>query len=214
MDESTMGRCLEPFFTTKSVGKGTGLGLATVFGIMQQHRGWVDLESVSGQGTDVSVYLPQSREGGAHLSQPRAEPFSPRHEGAEDGDPPGGTETLLFVDDEAPLRKLIRYVFERLGYEVLLASDGAEALRILEKGSRQVDIVVLDLMMPRLSGKDVLEKILERCPDLPVVLSSGYSTELRAKDLLASGAAAFVAKPYDIDDLVRLLRKILDGEAP
>jgi len=202
MDEQTLRRCFEPFQTSKPAELGAGLGLTTVFGVMRQHHGWVDIESEEGKGTQAFLFLPL-RGSGPDSRPPRAAP--PEVDG-----PKGGPETVLFCDDEPSLRKLVSFVFERLNYRVLLAADGEEALKLLDASGGTIDIAILDATMPRLSGKDTLKALLARWADLPVILSSGYSTELDASRLLASGAAAFVPKPYDIDELARMVREILD----
>jgi CheY-like chemotaxis protein len=203
MEPGVVARALEPFFTTKPVGKGTGLGLTTVFGIVQQHGGWIDIESQPGDGTRVSVFLPAAGQEGPSDAPGRKPPEEPAP----------GTETVLFVDDEDNLRKLASLVLGRLGYTVILAQDGAEAIRAIEANKGRIDVVILDLLMPRLSGREVLQRIGRLAPEIPVVISSGYSTMGHASELLAAGARHFLAKPYDIDDLARLIRRVLDRGA-
>jgi len=159
-------RIFEPFFTTKETGQGTGLGLAMVFGIVKQHRGWIDCESVVHEGTTFDIYLPRhvQHEAGA----PRAAPPVPRAA-------PAGKETILLVDDEPMIRQLGTLILERHGYEVLLAGDGVEALQVYCENRGKIDLVILDLTMPRLSGRDTFRRLVEMDPGVRVLFSSGYS---------------------------------------
>jgi two-component system cell cycle sensor histidine kinase/response regulator CckA len=198
MDEATRARIFDPFFTTKPVGKGTGLGLAMVYGIVKQHEGWITVDTAPGQGTSVTVFLPRSR-----AAQPEAAP-------AGAGDPARGSETILLVDDEEMILKLARTVLESSGHRVLEARDGAEALEVFTRHRNVVDLVLLDMVMPRKSGRDTLEELHRLAPELPVVLASGY-TLAGAEELEALGARAYLQKPYQPADLVRTVRGVLDA---
>lgn len=199
MTKAMLRRACEPFFTTKPPGKGTGLGLTTVFGIAQQHGGWFELKSVAGEGTAASLRLPVA------LDRRSRESSTPRG-----GEVPPGKETILFVDDERSLRKLATSFFSELGFTVLLAADGAEALSLLKERRGEIDIVVLDVVMPKLSGREVLRRIARDQSSLPVILSSGYSTDAHASELIALGAAAVMPKPYRLIQLAWKIRHVLD----
>src|SRR5579884_542331 len=188
----------EPFFTTKGPDKGTGLGLAMVFGIVQQHRGWIEYHSVPGQGTRFDIYLPR------HCTA-----VAPSAMLDQNGKPRGGSETILLVDDEALVRNLGRTILEKFGYTVLLADDGQEALDIYRRDPGQIDLIILDLTMPRVSGRDALHQLLEINADVCVLIASGYSAEhLSAED--HEHICGFVNKPYRPDDLALAVRTALD----
>jgi PAS domain S-box-containing protein len=188
----------DPFFTTKPVGKGTGLGLASVFGIVKQHLGWVECHSAAGQGARFDIYLPGQRVGGAA-----------EEEAAPAGLPAGGSETVLLVDDEKVVRGVGQMILERYGYKVLLAPDGLEALEIYQRERGRIGLVILDLTMPRLSGRDTLTQLLRIDPKARVLLASGYSAE-HAEVAQQQGAAGFIAKPYRAQELARAVRQALD----
>jgi two-component system cell cycle sensor histidine kinase/response regulator CckA len=190
-------RIFEPFFTTKETGKGTGLGLAMVFGIVKQHRGWIDCESTVRHGTCFDVYLPRSESAETQRTESLV-PQTSLH----------GRETILLVDDEEMLRQLASRILERYGYRVLLAEDGLRALEIYQQ-ERRVDLVILDLTMPRLSGPDTLKRLVEINPDARVLLSSGYSEE-QVEASVSNRILGFINKPYQADDMVRLIRSALD----
>jgi two-component system, cell cycle sensor histidine kinase and response regulator CckA len=188
----------EPFFTTKGPDKGTGLGLAMVFGIVQQHRGWIECHTVPGQGTRFDIYLP--RHGTAAVPSAML---------AQNGKPHGGSETIMLVDDEALVRNLGRTILEKFGYTVLLADDGQEAIDIYRRDPAQIDLILLDLTMPRVSGRDALHQLLEIRADVRVLIASGYSAEhLSAED--HEHICGFVNKPYRPDDLALAVRTALD----
>jgi CheY-like chemotaxis protein len=191
-------RIFEPFFTTKEPGKGTGLGLAMVFGIVKQHQGWVECESEPGQGARFDIYLPRSPAAGRHAATAAARTKPSR-----------GSETILLVDDELSLRNLGRAILERYGYQVLLAENGIQALEIYRDSGDQIDLVILDLTMPRLSGVDTLRQLMDMDPDIRVILASGYSAEhvLTSKDDRTLG---FISKPYCADELANAVRAALD----
>jgi CheY-like chemotaxis protein len=195
-------RIFEPFFTTKAKGKGTGLGLAMVFGIVQQHQGWIECDSVPGEGTRFDIYLPRHRE----PVPPSAEPASQRK-------PAGGDETILLADDETLVRNLGRNILESFGYRVLPAGDGQQAIDLYRRESSHIDLVILDLTMPRLSGREALRQLLEINPEIRVVFVSGYSCEhLSAED--REHILGFVSKPYRPEDLAHIVRAALDRPRP
>ncbi len=200
MDAATQARIFEPFFTTKEVIRGTGLGLAVVFGMVKQHQGWINVYSEPGQGTTFTLYVPR-------LLQEHAE----EHAQAPETMARGGRETILIVDDDPAVRNAGGRVLTRFGYTVLEAADGEEALEIFARERHRIAAVVLDLTMPHKSGRDALAELKRMDPKLPVVLSSGYAAGVVEAELLAAGANGFVAKPYEIGDLARVVRKALDG---
>jgi CheY-like chemotaxis protein len=201
-----MPRIFDPFFTTKPAGKGTGLGLAMVFGIVQQHQGWVECHSTVGQGTRFDLYLPRYEPALAAPPQPEAPP-APR---------PGplsvsslGSEVVLLAEDNDMLRTLASTFLRRHGYQVIAVADGQEAVEEYGRHRDRVAAVVLDLMMPRLSGRDALRRLREIDPGVRVVFASGYSdTQLSEEE--QSAVQRFVTKPYRERDLVRAVRAALD----
>jgi len=200
MDAVTMKRIFEPFFTTKEVGKGTGLGRSTVYGIVKQHRGWVEVSSLPRKGTTFRVLLPV---GG--VPRLAAEPVAP---------PPlrGGRETILVVEDEARVRSLVRKILEGQGYHVLEAASGPEALSLSYATSQRIDLLLTDIVMPSgMSGQQVAAKLLAERRAMKVVYSSGYSLGTAGKDPSALKDGAYLQKPYRPETLVRLVRDCLDG---
>ncbi len=190
------GRIFEPFFTTKELGKGTGLGLAMVFGIVSQHQGWIHCYSEAGQGTCFHIYLP--RFDGEAVSSVRA--VTP---------PCHGHETVLVADDEPMIRNLAKAILQRYGYQVLLAEDGAEAVELYQRERSRIDLVILDLTMPRLSGRDACRRLLEINPQARILFASGYS----ADQVQCEGAVlGFVAKPYRPEELAGTIRTVLDRD--
>jgi len=202
-------KIFEPFFTTKAPGKGTGLGLATSFGIVKQLGGWIDFRSVPGKGTRFDIYLPRSKaaEAGdtsALLGTAEGEPqLAPSRKG----------ETILLVDDEALVRRIGRTLLTKLGYEILEAADGLEALEICRVRGESIGLVLLDLTMPNLTGKETFARLHEMLPDLPVLICSGYLVDLN-EFTQECGACpdGFVQKPYSFGDMAEMVRKTLDRE--
>jgi two-component system, cell cycle sensor histidine kinase and response regulator CckA len=192
------GRIFDPFFTTKEPGKGTGLGLAMVFGILKQHQGWIECQSEVGHGTTFDIYLP--RQGNAVVKPPR----HPMPDSVT-----GGSETILLVDDEAVIRNLGRTILQRYGYKLLLAEDGQEALEVYRREMGRIDLVILDLTMPRLSGRDTLRELQKMDPNVRVLFSSGYSAEY-FNDSSKDDVLGFVSKPYRPQDLALTVRRVLD----
>jgi CheY-like chemotaxis protein len=192
----------DPFFTTKGVGRGTGLGLSTVFGIVKGHGGELTCYSEPGQGATFKVYLPVP----PALDQAvPAEPAPPEP-------PVRGEETVLLVDDEAALRDLGRQALEGAGYRVLTAASGEEALAIHQARGAAIDLVVMDLGMPGMGGQRCLREILARDPKAKVVIASGYSANGQVKASLESGAAGYVAKPFRRADLLTTIRDVLNRD--
>ena len=188
----------EPFFTTKRPGQGTGLGLAMVFGIIQQHQGWIECHSVPGEGTRFDIYLPR------HHAV-----VAPSAALAQQRKTRGGNETILLADDEALVRNLGHTILERLGYHVLLADDGQQTLDVYQRERPCIDLIILDLTMPRLSGRDALRRLLQINPEVRVLFASGYSAEHLSEDD-HQHIYGFVSKPYRPDDLALAVRTALD----
>ncbi len=203
MDAGTRSRIFEPFFTTKEVGQGTGLGLAQAYGIVKSHGGFINFYSELGVGTVFRVYVPRARK----KAMPR-----PADGGGPAAALPTGQETILVVDDEEGVRALGKRLLERQGYKVLLASDGQEALDVYRREQTRIDLVILDMTMPKLSGREVLQELLTLDPAAKVIIFSGYPAEEQSGDLLAAGAVAFVHKPYTLRSLAETVRRVLDGE--
>ena len=182
MDEATRKRVFEPFFTTKPQGKGTGLGLSTVYSIVSQCGGSIDLYSRPGQGTTFQIYLLQVQEA---ASEDRQAPRRSR----------GGSETLMLVEDEEGVRKMVRSALERNGYSVLLAASGPEALEIARNHAARIDLLITDMVMPKMSGQELSRRLLEERPGTPVLFISGY-LETRFEIAAGDRAPAFMQKPF------------------
>lgn len=193
-------RIFDPFFTTKDVGKGTGLGLATVFGIVQQHHGWLDVHSQIGLGTTFHIYLPL-------LETPKASSGFDTSFTAL----PGGQETILVVEDERQLRTLIQVTLSRLGYHVLEAATGVQALEVWRNHHKEIDLVLTDLVMPDgLSGKELAARLLQEQPSLKVIYTSGYSPDLVARNFELHEGENFLTKPFRAATLAETIRMRLD----
>lgn len=203
MDRETLEHIFEPFFTTKEVGRGTGLGLAMVYGIIKSHGGYIMCYSEPGEGTTFKIYFPV-REG-----DPPAPETGTKSVAAM---PEGGSETILLVDDEGILRDIGKDILEKFGYTVLLAPDGETALEVYRENFEDISLVILDLIMPGMGGKRCLEEILKQDPQAKVVIASGYSINGRTREALDRGARAFVKKPYEVTQMLREVRKVLDQD--
>ena len=201
MDVQVQARIFEPFFTTKAPGKGTGLGLSTVYGIVQQSGGHITVESAPGQGATFTIFLPR------HEGQPAGAPQRPDRRSL-----PGGTERLLLVEDEAAVRSSARRLLERYGYTVLEARHGADALRIVEAAAEEVDLVLTDVVMPEMGGRELVERLRARRPGLKVLYMSGYTEKSITKDGVMPPRTGFVEKPFTVEQLLRRLREILDED--
>jgi two-component system cell cycle sensor histidine kinase/response regulator CckA len=204
MDEATLERIFEPFFTTKEVGKGTGLGLATVHGIVEQHHGWVEVESVVGRGSTFRVFLPAAAAG----AQPEFAAPAPAPEAAPT---PTGHETILLVEDAPTVRKAIGSFLREWGYRVFGASNGPEAVAVWETHEAEIDLLYTDMQMPGgMTGLQLAGQLRARKPGLKVIVSSGYSVELASQDSVDAAGVTFVPKPCPADKLAATLRKCLD----
>jgi two-component system cell cycle sensor histidine kinase/response regulator CckA len=197
MDEKTQQRIFEPFFTTKEMGRGTGLGLASAYGIVKNHKGVIDVESKQGIGTTFSIYLPASKQ------QAQDE------EGSSEGIL-RGAETILLVDDEKRIMDVGKGILEALGYTVLCAKSGEQALDIYQANKEKIDMVVLDMVMPGIGGGETYDALKSINPDVKVLLSSGYSSAGQAAEILRRGCNGFIQKPFSINILSEKIREILD----
>ncbi len=196
MDKSTLERIFDPFYTTKEMGQGTGLGLASVYGIIKSHDGYIDVESEKGQGTSFSIFLPASEK---EIEAP-AEAVAKLIK---------GSETLLVVDDEDLVLNVAANMLEKLGYTVLKAHNGAEAIDIFKAQRDEIQMLVLDIIMPGMNGGEVYDKIKAINPDVKVLLSSGYSVDGQAIELLERGCEGFVQKPFTMEELSGKVGQIL-----
>lgn len=194
-------RIFEPFFTTKDVGKGTGLGLATVFGIVHQHQGWINVYSEVGHGTTFRIYLPRlAKNGKAKVSD---SPLASL---------PGGTETILLVEDDTSLRESVHKMLSRLGYRVLTASSGLKALDVWQQHHQEINLLLTDMVMPDgVNGKDLAQKISQENPKLKIIFMSGYSADVAGKDFPLKEGENFLTKPFRVINLAQTLRKVLDS---
>jgi len=196
-----MNRIFEPFFTTKELGKGTGLGLATVFGIVKQHKGWVEVESQLGRGTAFNVFLPVAT---AVLPVADVGETQIRRR--------GGSETILVVEDERDLRDLVCRVLRNDGYRVFEAVDGQNALKIWAEYKDQIGLLFTDVIMPGgLNGRELAEKIWAERPGLKVIFTSGYGAETLGKDFKLDPKFNYLQKPYEPDKLSKAVRRCLDA---
>lgn len=200
MNSETMEHIFEPFFTTKAVGQGTGLGLAVVHGIVQQHGGHIACFSAPGNGTEFRIYFP------ALASEGEWE------EGIDGAMQSEGTETILLVEDDEFIRDLGSRILAKAGYEVLAVSTGEEALEVYRQRGEEIGLVVMDLIMPEMGGKQCLEGLLRLNPSVKVIVASGYSAEESTKEALEAGAAGFVHKPYNVRQMLSAVRNLLDRQ--
>jgi CheY-like chemotaxis protein len=197
--EECLTRIFDPFYTTKDVGKGSGLGLATAFGIVAQHGGRITVSSRVGTGTTFEVILP--------VTTPRTAPPLASH---DETAPRGGTETILLVEDEAAVRMLTRTILERAGYQVIEAANGAAGWRAFQDAGGRVDLVLTDVVMPNgMSGRELADRLMKTRPDLPVLFTSGYSADF-AGELALEKRHSFLQKPASPKELLGAVRRSLD----
>jgi CheY-like chemotaxis protein len=202
MDEQTKARMYEPFFTTKPQGKGTGLGLAVVYGIVQSHEGFIDVQSCPNQGTTFTLFFPVPEKNSP------AENISLIEQKEELC---GGKETILLVEDEVGLLEILADFVSQYGYRVLQARNGVEGLQVFQEHRDEIDIVLSDIGMPKLSGDEMLRRIVEICPGTKVVLASGYFDQDQKETMENLGAKAFIQKPYRPEFVLGTIRTVLDG---
>jgi CheY-like chemotaxis protein len=200
MDEEIVGHIFEPFFTTKDVGKGTGLGLATAYGIVKQHQGWIEVESRKGQGTLFKVFFPAVEaevEARINITAPVVSK--------------GQGETVLLVEDEPALRSLVRKIIQGYGYSVIEAKSGREALDVWRQEGHRVDLLLTDLVMPEgISGKDLARTLLSERPDLKIIFMSGYDKDPSEETFPLTEGVNFLRKPYTPTALGQIVQRCLE----
>lgn len=206
MNKDTLAHVFEPFFTTKEIGQGTGLGLASVYGIVKAHRGLITCDSIVGKGTIFQIYLPALS--GSYLEMTGIDSTDEEEEVC------AGNGLVLLVDDETAVLEAAAEAFRMHGYEVITAQSGEEALKIYQVDSKRIDLVVLDLSMPGIGGRKCLERIRIIDHKAKVIIASGYSSSNKAEDCIAMGAAAFIGKPYRLRHLINKAREIIDSDNP
>jgi PAS domain S-box-containing protein len=195
-------RIFEPFFTTKEVGKGTGLGLATVYGIVKQHQGWIEVESTVSKGTTFRIYIPFAGSEHVETEKPTTQ-ITIR----------GGSETILLVEDEKPVRDLVSRVLQKYGYNILTADNGVEALKVWNQHKDDISLLFTDLVMPdNMNGRELAEKLWIDRPELKVIFTSGYSADIVGKDFKLEPELNFLQKPYQPQTLALTVRRCLDDK--
>jgi CheY-like chemotaxis protein len=201
MDPATLRRIFEPFFTTKDIGKGTGLGLATTYGIIKQHEGWIEVNSEPNKGATFDVYFPAREKTSASQKEETVSPKST----------PGGTETILIVEDEPVLREMACNILKDCGYRIFEASSGKEALAQWLQRANKIDLLLTDIVMPEgVSGVNLAEQLLVNHPRLKIVFTSGYTANEVSPELLVKMNARYLQKPYTHAELVKIVRDCLD----
>jgi CheY-like chemotaxis protein len=199
MDKPTQQRIFDPFFTTKEMERGTGLGLASAYGIIKNHGGFIDVYSEEGEGSTFNIYLPASKKEVVKEKKSQEEVLK-------------GAETTLLVDDEDMILEVGQGVIKKLGYKVLTAKSGKEAIEIYNKNHDKIDMVILDMIMPEMGGGETYDKLKEINTGIKVLLSSGYSVDGQATEILERGCNGFIQKPFFMTDLSKKIREILDKE--
>ncbi|MBI2399542.1 MAG: response regulator [Deltaproteobacteria bacterium] len=198
MDIETQKRIFEPFFTTKEVGKGTGLGLAVVYGIIKQHNGYINVYSEPGMGSIFKIYLPIIEASEQTLETERQEGFQ------------GGNETILLAEDEREVREVNRSILEEFGYRVIEAVDGTDAVSKFIENSEDIDILLIDLIMPKKNGREAYEEIVRVKPDVKAIFLSGYAADMMRSRGLIGAATDFICKPVAPGELLKKVREALD----
>jgi len=199
MDAETRARLFEPFYTTKGPGRGTGLGLAMVYGIVKQSGGHIWIYSEVGRGTTFKIYLPAI-----------ASPSSAPNAGPDNVDAPGGRETILLVEDEEEVRRLVRRILTDRGYTILEAAHPGDALEIATRAGDTIDLLLTDVVMPRMSGQVLAKLLTDDRPDLTVLFMSGYTDNAVLHHDIIEADQAYIQKPFSPDDLARAVRRVLD----
>ena len=198
MDEKTRKRIFEPFFTTKEMGRGTGLGLATVYGIITGHGGFINVYSQKGHGATFTIYLPASEKKVEKEKKASAQLLR-------------GTETILLVDDEEVVINVSRMLLEAMGYKVFMARSGQEALVVYKARKEEIHLVMMDMIMPGMGGENAIDILRTINPELKVILSSGYSLDGQATRIMERGCQGFIQKPFSAKELSQKIREVLDN---
>jgi len=201
IEKKTLEHIFEPFFTTKAVGRGTGIGLAVVYGVIKNHGGYILCHSEEGEGTMFEFYLPAIDAAVAIAEKEENHPSVEKR---------GGGETILLVDDEDSLLETGQELLSLSGYGILTASSGEQALEVLREKRGRIDLIIMDVMMPGMGGSKCLQEMLKIYPEMKVIMASGFLEDKKKKGILDSGAAAFIRKPYRIDELNQIIREVLD----
>jgi len=202
MDEKTKERIFEPFFTTREVGKGTGLGLAMVYGIIKQHEGYINIYSELGKGTTFKIYLP--------LIQAKAEVTEPVKPALARSGPPKGSETILLAEDDGEVRKITRNILEGSGYKVIEAVDGEDAINKFMLNKDEIQLLIFDVIMPRKSGKEAYEEVKKIAPGVKALFTSGYTADIIHRKGVLEEGLNFIPKPVAPDNLLKKMREVLD----
>jgi CheY-like chemotaxis protein len=198
MDEKTLSRIFDPFFTTREMGRGTGLGLAMVYGIVRGHGGVISAESEPGRGTRFTIHLPVSDR---RVAGDMPVPTEVRR----------GTETILLVEDEETVMNVGAELLESLGHRVFRARSGSEALTLYREKGAEIDLIILDMVMPEMSGSRTFDGLKEMNPDIRVILASGYSINGQAQEITDRGCRGFLQKPFTMAQLSRAIREAMDA---
>ncbi len=202
MDKDILEHLFEPFFTTKNVGQGTGLGLATVYGIVRQNEGFINVYSEPGRGSTFKIYLPR------HAGPEGAKAIDARAEM-----PKGGTETILLVEDEEAVLNLAKIMLERLGYKVIAAQNPSEAIRLSEGYKEEINLLLVDVVMPEMTGRDLAERLVLLRPNLRTLFMSGYTANVIAHRGVLDEGVFFIQKPFSTKDLADKLREVLESKS-
>jgi CheY-like chemotaxis protein len=199
MDEATKARIFEPFFTTKERGRGTGLGLASAYGIVKNHGGYIHVESEKDIGSSFMIYFPASYKDVDYDQKPVQELIK-------------GREIVLLIDDEEMILDVSAKMLEQLGYQVIIASGGKMGIQTYEQNKDRIDLVILDMIMPEFGGRESFDTMIRINPSVKVLLSSGYSLDSQAKEIMQKGCKGFIQKPFTMTDLSKKIREILDKQ--
>lgn len=200
MDERTRERIFDPFFTTKEMGKGTGLGLASAYGLIKQHKGFIEVESKPGLGTSFNIYFPALKSGDPKKSAHAEEVLK------------GGTESILVAEDDDIIRALTSSILREFGYTVMLAKDGNDAINVFRENQDRISLLLLDVIMPRKNGKDAYEEIRMMRPGIKVLFISGYSADMISQEGILEKGLSFISKPVSPSELLRKVREVLDKQ--